>query len=244
MDKNLFSEDDHGENKFLGINSHANRQTAERNKKIGNTLSELMCLKQEKKFERVPGDNFRVYIDTKDFQNNVRNSINPDDEFANQKLFENLKIKGTCQEQEKPYFRQTEIPDPVTVRPEEVLKKALKNIEARYRNKEVEFLWVLDQLNSIRQDMKIQIIVNEFTIEVYEKNARLCLEAGDLQQYKICQGQLIDLYREGFPGNKHEFYLYKIVYLTQNSEKFELNRFLKEMSPEDLKNEYVQIGIE
>lgn len=91
--------------------------------------------------------------------------------------------------------------------------------------------------------MKIQRIQNSFTTEVYEKNARLCLEIGDMQQYKVCQGQLIDMYREGLPGKKYEFYMYRIVYLALNSEKFELNKFLKEMSVKELGHELVQEGV-
>jgi len=44
-------------------------------------------------------------------------------------------------------------------------------------------------------------------------------------------------------GNKYEFFMYRIVYLSLNSEKFELNSFLKEMKNEELTNEYVQMGI-
>ena len=155
-------------------------------------------------------------------------------------------IQGTCQELEKPYFRLTEIPDPASVRPEEVLRKSFEYCIKKHKHieKEEDYFWIQDQLKSIRQDMKIQRIVNDFTVEIYEKNARLCQEGGDLQQYNQCQGQLIELYREGHKGNKHEFYMYRIVYLALNSEKFELNRFLKEMPNDEMCNQLVQRGIE
>jgi hypothetical protein len=180
-----------------------------------------MALKQEKKFEKCSDSWARTYIDTKDYISTVRGNINVDDADAEKVLYQKLKIQGTCQELEKPYFRLTEIPDPANVRPESVLKKAFKLIQKRYRHKEVDDRWILDQMNSIRLDMKIQRIQNSFTTEVYEKNARLCLEIGDMQQYKVCQGQLIDMYREGLAGKKYEFYMYRIVYLALNSEKFE-----------------------
>ncbi|KAI5430966.1 hypothetical protein KIW84_035203 [Lathyrus oleraceus] len=40
-----------------------------------------------------------------------------------------LTVKGTCQEIEKRYLRLTSAPDPATVRPEEILEKALLMVQ-------------------------------------------------------------------------------------------------------------------
>lgn len=41
----------------------------------------------------------------------------------------------------------------------------------------------MDQMKAIRQDLVIQHIHNEFAIKVYEKNARMSLEVGDLNEF-------------------------------------------------------------
>lgn len=41
----------------------------------------------------------------------------------------------------------------------------------------------MDQMKAIRQDLVIQHINNEFAIKVYEKNARMSLEVGDLNEF-------------------------------------------------------------
>eukprot|EP00252_Welwitschia_mirabilis_P019719 TRINITY_DN4645_c0_g1_i4.p1 TRINITY_DN4645_c0_g1~~TRINITY_DN4645_c0_g1_i4.p1 ORF type:complete len:920 (+),score=183.14 TRINITY_DN4645_c0_g1_i4:460-3219(+) len=122
-------------------------------------------------------------------------------------------IKGTCQEIEKRYLRLTSTPDPNTVRPEEVLHEALTMVENSSKN----YLYKCDQLKSIRQDLTVQRIRNEFTVKVYETHARLALEAGDLSEYNQCQSQLEGLYAEGIEGCNYEFLGYKLLYSCLNS---------------------------
>ncbi|KAK6145309.1 hypothetical protein DH2020_022129 [Rehmannia glutinosa] len=90
-----------------------------------------------------------------------------------------LTVKGTCQEIEKRYLRLTSAPDPATVRPEEVLEKALLMVQNSQKN----YLYKCDQLKSIRQDLTVQHIRNELTVKVYETHARLAIEVGDLPEY-------------------------------------------------------------
>ncbi|XP_062231606.1 SAC3 family protein A-like isoform X2 [Phragmites australis] len=118
-----------------------------------------------------------------------------------------LTIKGTCQEIEKRYLRLTSAPDPSTVRPEEVLEKALAMVETSQKN----YLYKCDQLKSIRQDLTVQRIQNELTVKVYETHARLAMQAGDLPEYNQCQSQLKRLYAEGIRGCYFEFSAYNLL---------------------------------
>nr|XP_051226948.1 SAC3 family protein A-like isoform X5 [Lolium perenne] len=118
-----------------------------------------------------------------------------------------LTIKGTCQEIEKRYLRLTSAPDPATVRPEDVLEKALHMVETCEKN----YLYKCDQLKSIRQDLTVQRIQNELTVKVYETHARLALQAGDLSEYNQCQSQLTRLYGEGISGCHLEFSAYNLL---------------------------------
>ncbi|XP_047954158.1 SAC3 family protein A [Salvia hispanica] len=118
-----------------------------------------------------------------------------------------LTVKGTCQEIEKRYLRLTSAPDPATVRPEEVLVKALEMVQSSQKN----YLYRCDQLKSIRQDLTVQHIRNELTVKVYETHARMAIEAGDLPEYNQCQSQLKTLYAEGISGCHMEFAAYNLL---------------------------------
>eukprot|EP01018_Ginkgo_biloba_P032102 Gb_01094 [translate_table: standard] len=76
--------------------------------------------------------------------------------------WDSLTVKGTCQEIEKCYLRLTSAPDPNTVRPEEVLQKALVMVKNSTKN----YLYKCEQLKSIRQDLTVQRIRNELTAKV------------------------------------------------------------------------------
>ncbi|XP_022942499.1 SAC3 family protein A-like isoform X1 [Cucurbita moschata] len=118
-----------------------------------------------------------------------------------------LTIKGTCQEIEKRYLRLTSAPDPNSVRPEEVLEKALNMVQMSQKN----YLYKCDQLKSIRQDLTVQRIRNQLTAKVYETHARLALEFGDLPEYNQCQSQLKTLYADGIEGCHMEFAAYNLL---------------------------------
>ncbi|XP_047316215.1 SAC3 family protein A isoform X2 [Impatiens glandulifera] len=118
-----------------------------------------------------------------------------------------LTVKGTCQEIEKRYLRLTSAPDPSSVRPEEVLEKALVMVQTAQKN----YLYKCDQLKSIRQDLTVQRIRNELTVKVYETHARLAIESGDLPEYNQCQSQLQTLYAEGIKGCHMEFSAYNLL---------------------------------
>ncbi|KAK1256883.1 hypothetical protein QJS04_geneDACA024123 [Acorus gramineus] len=151
--------------------------------------------------------------------------------------WDSLTVKGTCQEIEKRYLRLTSAPDPCTVRPEDVLEKALQMIQSSQKN----YLYKCDQLKSIRQDLTVQRIHNELTVKVYETHARMALEAGDLPEFNQCQSQLKSLYAEGIKGCHMEFSAYNLlaVILHSNNNRDFLSSMAR-LSPETKKGEAVQ----
>ena len=49
-------------------------------------------------------------------------------------MVENLAVKGTCMQVEKPFFRLTSAVDASDVRPEHILKEALLMLKKKWRN--------------------------------------------------------------------------------------------------------------
>ncbi|KAK8492723.1 hypothetical protein V6N13_012675 [Hibiscus sabdariffa] len=148
-----------------------------------------------------------------------------------------LTVKGTCQEIEKQYLRLTSAPDPSTVRPEEVLEKALTMVQNSQKN----YLHKCDQLKSIRQDLTVQRIRNQLTVRVYETHARLALDVGDLPEYNQCQSQLKILYAEGIEGCHMEFSAYNLLCVIMHSNNNrDLLSSMRRLSDEAKKDKAVQ----
>jgi hypothetical protein len=72
------------------------------------------------------------------------------------------------------------------------LKQALAHIKSRYLRDE-DFEWANDQFKSLRQDITVQGIKNDFVLEVYETHARLVLEQGALNEFNQCQTMIKSL---------------------------------------------------
>lgn len=141
-------------------------------------------------------------------------------------------IIGRCQELEKRYFRLTSAPNPDVVRPLPVLEKTLDFLKKKWR-KENNYGYICDQFKSLRQDLTVQHIRNEFTVNVYEIHARIALEKGDLGEYNQCQTQLRALYAQKLGGHPMEFMAYRILYFIYTRNQTAINDALADLTPAD-----------
>ncbi|KAI0482236.1 SAC3/GANP/Nin1/mts3/eIF-3 p25 family-domain-containing protein [Xylariaceae sp. FL0804] len=138
-------------------------------------------------------------------------------------------IVGYNMELEKRYFRLTAAPKPSEVRPEHVLHQTLDLLKKKWR-KESKYGYICDQFKSLRQDLTVQHIRNEFTVSVYEIHARIALEKGDLGEYNQCQTQLRALYKAGVKGNSTEFKAYRILYFIHTANRTALNDAIADLT--------------
>ncbi|RDW69467.1 hypothetical protein BP6252_08487 [Coleophoma cylindrospora] len=138
-------------------------------------------------------------------------------------------VVGTCQVLEKKYFRLTSAPIPSQVRPESILRQTLELLKKKWK-KEGNYSYICDQFKSMRQDLTVQRIKNDFTITVYEIHARIALEKGDLGEYNQCQTQLRALYAQIPGGNPVEFKAYRILYFIHTSNRTALNDMLADLT--------------
>jgi hypothetical protein len=123
---------------------------------------------------------------------------------------------------EKKYLRLTSEPDPASVRPLSVLKQTLELLKKKWKQ-EQDYSYICDQFKSMRQDLTVQHIQNDFTVLVYEIHARIALERSDLGEYNQCQTQLKVLYSKGISGHSQEFLAYRILYLLHTSNYSDLS---------------------
>eukprot|EP00953_Heterococcus_sp_UTEX-ZZ885_P022873 12622-Heterococcus_DN1.PRE.2 len=138
-------------------------------------------------------------------------------------------VIGTCQTVEKHYLRLTSAPVAKLVRPPPVLRKALQLVKDQWI-KEEDYAWCCDQMKSIRQDLVVQGIKNEITVQVYETHARIALEEGDLNEFNQCQSQLATLKQEGLQICDDEFTCYKLLYLLYRQDNCSILGMLRTLS--------------
>ncbi|KAK0636677.1 SAC3/GANP/Nin1/mts3/eIF-3 p25 family-domain-containing protein [Bombardia bombarda] len=138
-------------------------------------------------------------------------------------------VVGTCQTLEKRYLRLTAPPVASVVRPEHILRQTLELLKKKWKA-EQNYSYVCDQFKSLRQDLTVQRIKNEFTVQVYEIHARIALEKGDLGEYNQCQTQLKALYQLGLKGKAIEFKAYRILYFIHTANRTALNGALADLT--------------
>ncbi|KAI9933453.1 hypothetical protein ASPWEDRAFT_115140 [Aspergillus wentii DTO 134E9] len=141
-------------------------------------------------------------------------------------------VVGRCQDLEKNYFRLTSAPNPDTVRPLPVLHKTLDLLKKKWK-RDNNYGYICDQFKSLRQDLTVQHIRNDFTVSVYEIHARIALEKGDLGEYNQCQTQLRALYSQQLGGHPTEFKAYRILYFIHTRNWTAMNDALADLTAAD-----------
>lgn len=128
-------------------------------------------------------------------------------------------------------------PDPRDIRPYPILSETFQQLKTKWKTERDGqqakiYPWICDQFKSLRQDLTVQRIKTEFTVQVYEVHARMALEVvsvqfllwescscilisvqNDLVEYNQCQSALRTLYEMGLSGKSEEFLAYRILYL-------------------------------
>ncbi|GAM88233.1 hypothetical protein ANO11243_062640 [Dothideomycetidae sp. 11243] len=152
-------------------------------------------------------------------------------------------VVGTCQDLEKKYFRLTAAPKPEAVRPLHILKQSLDLLIRKWKEQH-NYTYICDQFKSLRQDLTVQHINNEFTVRVYEAHARIALERSDLGEYNQCQSQLRPLYKQNLGGRAGEFTAYRILYLIHTRNRTGMNDMLADLTVADKKHPAVTHALE
>ncbi|KAG0049653.1 hypothetical protein BGZ83_005514 [Gryganskiella cystojenkinii] len=152
-------------------------------------------------------------------------------------------IVGTSTKLEKNYLRLTSAPEPSTVRPVHILKKTLELLKDKWRQDQ-NYAYICDQFKSVRQDLTVQRIKNEFTVQVYEIHARIALEKGDLGEYNQCQTQLKQLYQYGLKGHVMEFAAYRILYLLHTRNPSDIIAMLASLTPAQKQDPFVKHALQ
>ena len=186
---------------------------------------------RKKRFE----DNHSTNMSRQPFMPSKVNSHQPDENQG--------PVIGRCQDLEKKYFRLTSAPNPDTVRPLPVLEKTLDLLKKKWK-KENNYSYICDQFKSLRQDLTVQHIKTDFTVNVYEIHARIALEKGDLGEYNQCQTQLRALHSQHLGGHPEEFKAYRILYFIHTCNRTDMNDVLADLMPEEKKDPAVQHALE
>ncbi|CAI4854245.1 CQS_1a_G0055730.mRNA.1.CDS.1 [Saccharomyces cerevisiae] len=125
-----------------------------------------------------------------------------------------IHVVGRCQTLEKSYLRLTSEPNPDLIRPPNILQKIYCLLMDKYQSKTATYTYLCDQFKSMRQDLRVQMIENSFTIKVYQTHARIALENGDLGEFNQCQNRIMALFENPTIPKKSysEFICYSVLY--------------------------------
>ncbi|KAK2953499.1 putative nuclear export factor [Blattamonas nauphoetae] len=152
-------------------------------------------------------------------------------------------ILGRCTKLEKKYLRLTGAPDPDTVRPLPILKKAFEMVRQRWSDG-TDYEWVCEQLMSIRQDLTVQHLgETEFAVCVYESHARIAISSNDLSEYNRCQTMLSKLYRQGIKGCVMEFTSYQLLYWLCTGDSASFTLYLRQLSPRARSHSFILLPL-
>lgn len=144
-------------------------------------------------------------------------------------------IVGTCQELEKPYLRLTSEVDPATVRPLAVLKAAFEHVLHRW-DTERDYLYLCEQMQSIRQDLLVQQIYDAFSVLVYETHARIALQNGDIAEFTKCLSKLRPLYEDyalGSVNSVSEFLAYRLLLHLKTQSNLDLSLDIQRLTAKE-----------
>ncbi|CAH8649392.1 unnamed protein product [Schistosoma haematobium] len=157
--------------------------------------------------------------------------------------FGSCQIIGTMQEIEKQYLRLTRAPDPTEVRPLAILKLSLEHVKEKWRSN-TDYHWVCEQFKSIRQDLTVQGIEDDFAVSVYEAHADVALEAGDFEEFHQCQSQLLRLHKEGLGVSRLlEFTAYRLLYYIFTLDILGINTIMAGLRPTHKTNPCVSFAL-
>lgn len=160
---------------------------------------------------------------------------------------QSFKITGTSTDIYKPYLRLTSAPDAHQVRTFETLKKTIIALKKKWNNgvKDVDaYRFVCDQFKSLRQDLTVQGIRNEFTVEVYEVHCRVALDAGDHEEFNQCKSQLVQLYHAGICSNhKADITAYELVYYMLTKNMVDMSKALCNLDDEMKSSPKVELAL-
>lgn len=161
----------------------------------------------------------------------------------------NYTCVGTCEVLEKRYLRLTADPEPSLVRPERILVQSLAMVKQKWQTKAKDWEWTCDQLKAIRQDLRVQNIRNQFTVNVYEIHARLCIENKDIVEFNQCQNLLLGtdgLYQENATSSAHvmEFTAYRVLLSLYQANAATQSKILSEIPANDKKNPTIKHALD
>jgi len=149
------------------------------------------------------------------------------------------KINGSSTAMFKPFLRLTTAPEPWEVRTRQQLPKSFQAVIAKWRE-EHNYKWTCEQLKSIRQDLTVQCIRDDFMVEVYETHARIAIEAADHSEFNQCQSQLAQLYKDGRKSrNRAEFAAYSIIYCLYTRNMTDMTKRLSQLTEEMAKDQII-----